>query len=172
MNVKNSAISIAECAVMTATLSLSKFALSFLPNFEIVTLLIFVYTAVFGLGKTIISIVAFILLDMAFYGAQIWVISYLLHFPFVSVLAFMLVRFKANELVTALSALFVTFLFGVQTTLLEHWAYNMNFWTRYLTGITFFITHICCNFVLVLVAVKPLVKALLPLKNKIEESKN
>lgn len=153
---------IAITAIMTATLSLGKFIFSWLAGFELVTTLLFVYSAVFGLLPTLLATIAFIGIDMAIYGAQIWVVMYLIHFPFVVLVGYLAAKFKANDFIVAIFAALATVAFSFQTTLIEHLSYGMNFWARFATGIPTFVINTASNFVLVLVAYKPLRKVLKP----------
>ena len=63
-------------AMMAAILFVAQVALSFIPNIELVTLLIMIYTLVMG-RKTIFAIYVFALLEGLFYGFGIWWIMYL-----------------------------------------------------------------------------------------------
>ena len=62
--------------LMTAILFIAQVALSFLPNIELVSLLIIVYTLVFG-PKVLYVIYAFAVLEGLLYGFSTWWITYL-----------------------------------------------------------------------------------------------
>lgn len=55
------------CGLLASMLLVTQVALSFLPNIEVVSLLVLVYTLVLG-RKTLIIIYAFALLEGIFYG--------------------------------------------------------------------------------------------------------
>lgn len=77
---KISAKDAAEIGIMSATLSAGKFALSFLPNIEIVTLLMILYTIYFG-KKAILSAFVFTALECMLWGFGLWVIMYMYIWP-------------------------------------------------------------------------------------------
>lgn len=67
---------IAEMGVMIAVLEAAKHALAFLPNVELVTLLIILYTLYFQ-EKICYVLSAFLLLEGVWYGIGIWWAMYL-----------------------------------------------------------------------------------------------
>ncbi len=62
--------------MLTGILFMGQVLLAFLPNVEIVTFLILLYTLVFG-RKVFIMIYTFVLLEGIFYGFGLWWINYL-----------------------------------------------------------------------------------------------
>lgn len=68
--------SIVLIGVMVATIETAKWAISFLMNVEIVTLLIILYTLFFG-KKVFFAIYSFVLIEGILYGFGIWWIMYL-----------------------------------------------------------------------------------------------
>ena len=67
---------VVKVAVMSALLTALKFALSFIPNVEVVTLLIMVYAAVFGAAYALPAVLVFCAVEVAIYGAGSWVVLY------------------------------------------------------------------------------------------------
>lgn len=67
---------IAVTGVMIATLEAAKQAMAVIPNVELVTLLIILYTLYFG-RQVFYAIAAFVLLEGCLYGFGIWWVSYL-----------------------------------------------------------------------------------------------
>ena len=82
---------IALVGVMTATLEAAKFILSFVPNVEIVTLLIILYTLVFG-KRIFYVIAAFLAMEGIQYGFGIWWLMYAYVWPLLAVLAYLFRR--------------------------------------------------------------------------------
>lgn len=81
------------CGVFAAVLLVVQVALAVLPNIELVSLLVIVYTLVFG-KKTIPIIYAFALLEGIIYGFGIWWVMYL----YVWTILYFIVRvFRKNE---------------------------------------------------------------------------
>lgn len=151
LNVKN----IALLGVMIAILEVAKNVLAFLPNVELVSLLIILYALY--LGKRVFLVVpAFVLIEGCIYGFGLWWIMYLYTWPLLAVLAML---FKKQESVWfwsilsgmfglfygALSAIPYLFLGGFQTA--------FSWW---IAGIPFDIIHCVSNFVLCLILFKPL----------------
>ncbi len=80
---KPGARDIALTGVMIATIEAAKLALSFLPNVELVTLLVILYTLTFG-RKIAYVIAAFLLLEGCLYGFGLWWIMYAYIWPLVA----------------------------------------------------------------------------------------
>lgn len=79
---------IALIGMMTAVIEVSKLALSFLPNIELVSFWIIMFTLFFG-RKIIYAIMAFLLIEIAIYGIQTWNIMYLYVWPLLALTAYL-----------------------------------------------------------------------------------
>lgn len=169
-----SAKSIATIALMSATLSAGKLAMSVLPNIEPVTLLIALYATVFGFAYVLPATAVFVLLDMFIYGVNTWVISYFIYWPLVA-FVFAFVNHKPkNRWINCLVAVLLTLFFGVLTSLVDVGLFMGafdNFWYRfgimYARGILFFALHVASNFALFLLCYTPLCKALCKVKKAV-----
>ena len=76
---------IAVIGMMTAMLEAVKIALQAVPNVELVTLLVILYTLYFG--KRIFAVIpAFILLEGTMYGFGVWWLMYLYVWPLLACL--------------------------------------------------------------------------------------
>ena len=71
---------IALIGMMTAVIEVSKLMMSFLPNIELVTFWIIMFTLFFG-PKVIYSIIVFILIEISIYGIHTWTIMYMYVWP-------------------------------------------------------------------------------------------
>lgn len=161
-------------AMFAATITGGKFALMALPNIEVVTLLIMLYTYTFGflmgLGATLI----FVVIETFLFSFNTWVISYLIHWPLVCILTGITKRLidKNKVIVPALIACIITALFGLLTSLVDTLVfttpdlYLKMFVATYVRGILFFITHIVSNTLVVGLGFLPLSKVLTRLKNQ------
>jgi len=175
---KNVALYVAITALFAALLTGGKMALAVIPNVEVVTILVAVFAYVWGLGYALPSIVAFIVVQMLFYGFNIWVLQYFIHWPLVAVVFALLGKANIKRvwvkivLPTAI-AVALTFTFGVMTSATDTFvsymggSFNFNFddyWYRfgvvYVRGISFYVTHLICNAVLFPVTFVPLTRAL------------
>lgn len=146
---------IALIGVMTATLEAGKYALSFIPNVEIVSLLVILYTLFFE-GKTIYAIFCFILLDGCIYGFGLWWIMYLYAWPLLSLVTSWFRKRGSCATYAILSGIFglcfgalcalpYLFIGGLKTAI-----------TWWIAGIPYDIIHCIGNFILCIVLFKPL----------------
>ena len=168
----DSAKIIALVGIMAATLECGKLALSFLPNIEVVTILLALYGYTFGIYGVMAAFV-FVCIEPLIYGFGTWVLSYFLYWPLVA-LVFMLfakLRIK-NRIIFTLTAIVLTAWFGVLTSLVDIGLFSGffdSFWERfciyYLRGSPFYIAQLACNTVLFLTLFKFLLARLERVKN-------
>ena len=168
-----SAKGIATIAVMSATLSAGKLAMSVLPNIEPVTILIALYATVFGLAFVLPATVVFIVLDVLMYGVNTWVVSYFIYWPLVAVVFSLVNKKQKGVWANVTTAVLLTLFFGVLTSLVDVGLFMGkfdNFWQRfgvlYARGIPFFAVHVVSNFALFLLCYMPLCKALAKAKKQ------
>ena len=76
---------VAYIGMMIATLEAAKLSLSFIPNVELVTFLLILYTLAFG-KKVLYAAFAFVGVECLIWGMGIWVIMYLYIWPLLCVL--------------------------------------------------------------------------------------
>ena len=84
---------VTQIGIMSAVLIAGKAALSFLPNVEIVTLLIIVYTLYFG-KKVFFSIFIFIILDCAVWGFNLWTVMYIYVWPLLAIMVLLFAKHR------------------------------------------------------------------------------
>lgn len=146
---------IALVGIMAATVECAKLALAFLPNVEVVTLLLALYGYVFGyLGFA--AAIVFVSIEPLIYGFNTWVVSYYLYWPLVSLVFMLLAKLKVkNRWILTLVAVILTAWFGVLTTLVDigllsgffdNFAYR--FAVYYARGAVFYAVQIACNAIL------------------------
>ncbi|MBP3665131.1 MAG: hypothetical protein J6J03_08235 [Tyzzerella sp.] len=151
LSVKN----IALLGVMIAILEVAKNVLAFLPNVELVTLLIILYTLHFG-KLTLFIVPAFILVEGCMYGFGLWWIMYAYIWPLLSLVT-MLFRKQDSVWFWAIFAGLYGLLFGPLcsiTYVITSGVHTTFSW--WVAGIPFDIIHCISNFVLCLVLFKPL----------------
>lgn len=154
---------IALIGIMTATLTASKMALAFLPNVEIVSLLIIVFTLTFGF-KIFYSIIIFICIETFIWGMGTWSIMYLYIWPLLALITYV---FRKQDSVWFWSI--VSGMFGLGFGALCSILYLIIGGVRtafawWISGIPLDIIHCISNFVLAMVLYKPLMAALRKLK--------
>lgn len=159
--------------MLSAILLVIQVTLSFIPNVELVSLLIIIYTLV--LKKKVFYIISiFIFLEGLFYGFGLWWINYL-YIWFILALVTMLLRKETSAIVWALVAGFFGLSFGALcsvpyffmgltsggleggfNTVLAYWV----------SGIIFDLVHGISNFLLTLTLFKPLYNLISHFYNK------
>ena len=149
------ALRVALVGIMAATVECGKLALASIPNVEVVTLLLGLYSYVFGwLG--ILAAVIFVCIEPLIWGFGTWVISYFIYWPTLALVFMMLGRIRVkNRLLLSGVAVLLTVLFGVLTSLVDVGLFSGafdNFFARfsiyYMRGVPFYVTQILCNAVL------------------------
>lgn len=159
-------------AIMSATLVAGKFALSFIPNVEIVTTLLIVYAFVFGLKDALPACMIFCTLDILLYPPSLDVIiSYYIYWDLLVIIVciFKLLGAK-KDYVYLIIGLVMTFIFGFITSFFTFLIFNIPFLPMYLAGIPFYAAQIASTLVFMLIGFSPLVKLLTKLKNNYNRS--
>jgi hypothetical protein len=146
---------IALVGIMAATVECGKLALSFLPNVEVVTLLLALYGYVFGLLGVVAALV-FVSIEPLIYGFNTWVVSYYLYWPLVSLVFMLFAKLKVkNRFILTAGAVLLTAWFGVLSTLVDlgilsgffdNFLYRFSIY--YARGAVFYIIQMACNAVL------------------------
>jgi len=137
----------------------AKVAMSFLPNIEPVSLFVMLFAVVFG-RKCIFPIYLYVLMEILFYGIQLWNINYLYVWAILALLAWLL-RKQDNPLVWALVSGVFGLLFGALCAPVYLFTggpgFALSWWV---SGIPFDVMHCAGNFVMALVLFEPLRKLL------------
>ena len=148
--------------MMVAVMEVSKLALSFLPNIELVSFWVILFTLFFR-WRILLAIPAFVLIEGLLYGINLWWISYLYAWPLLALAAWL---FRRQQSVLFWSILSGTFglLFGMFFAIpyVVIGAAGNGLWsglyagfTWWVAGIPYDITHGIGNFVLMLVLYSP-----------------
>ena len=157
-------------AAMTAVLEAAKFALNAIPNVELITLLLIVYTVVFGWKAALKSALLFAGIESLWWGISIWTITYFYVWPLLVLLAW-LTRGSTATIAKALLAGIFGLLFGLLCTLptlvTAGWNAAAAWW---IAGIPYDLIHGASNFILCLLLYQPLVKALGHIRNRTHAS--
>lgn len=159
---------VVKVAVMAALLTALKFALSFIPNVEVVTLLIMVYAAVFGAAYALPAVLVFCAAEAAIYGAGSWVILYFIYWPMLAAVSCLLFARRRNIFLAAAVAVVMSALFGVLSACCDtlYVAVGLyegdlaHYWLAYyVRGLYFDLVHVVSNFIVIAVLFKPLCAA-------------
>lgn len=141
--------------MMSAILLALQVMLSFIPNIELVSVLIIAFTLTFGY-KTLFIIYVFAILEGFIYGFGIWSISYLYIWTILFVVVTLLKRYHSPLTWAAVSGLYgLSFgaLTALTTLVISGPASALAYWVA---GIPFDLIHGMSNFIIALVLIKPL----------------
>ena len=156
---------ITRIALLSAILYVSKVALEFLPNVELVSLLTVLYTLVFG-KEAFLIVTVFNLFELIQWGFGTWWVSYLYVWPLLVLITLLLKKIIKEEfliwsVVSGLFGLIFGSLFAIVYLPVDP-AYALAYW---ISGLPWDVWHGVCNFVLMLVIGKPLYLLLQKIKN-------
>lgn len=146
---------IARMGMMAAVLEAAKYALSFLPNVELVTLLIILYTLCFG--KKVLPVIAvFVLLEGCLYGFGLWWVMYLYTWPLLAGATYLLRRQRSAWVFSVLAGAFGLMygaLCSIPYLFVGGPAAAFSWWVA---GIPYDIVHCVSNFILCSLLFRPL----------------
>ncbi len=161
---KMSTHKLTRIALLSAVLYVSKAVLEFLPNVELVSLLVLVYALVFG-REVFLIILVFNLFELIQWGFGIWWVSYLYTWPVLGLIVLALRRFVKEDfvvwgVVAGLFGLAFGAMFAAAWLPVDR-AYAISYWV---SGMPWDVAHCISNFVFVVFLGKPLYRVLLQLK--------
>lgn len=165
---------VALVGVMAATVECAKLALAFVPNVEVVTLFLALFSYVFGVLGLAAAFI-FVCIEPLIWGFGTWVVSYLIYWPTVSIVFFFLGKVKLkNRFAISLIASVLTFLFGVLTSLVDIGllsgffdSFFERFFIYYARGAVFYVVHVVSNAIIFFSLFKFLLGKLEKIKLKI-----
>ena len=158
---------IAQIGIIVAVIEVSKFALSSLPNIELTSFWLIMFTLYFG-WRIVAVVPVFILLEGAFYGIHLWWIMYLYAWPILVFLAWMLRKKASAPLLAIVSGTFGLcfgalcsipyFFIGLGTGGVSAGVRTAVTW--WIAGIPWDLIHCAGNFVIMLVLYTPVSRAM------------
>lgn len=155
---------IVKVAFMSALLTALKFALSFIPNVEVVTVLICVYASVFGIAYALPATLIFCAVEVAIYGVGSWVLLYFVYWPMLAVCASLLLK-GGRPLRAILLGAMGTFVFSLLSACCDTLfcigyfssADLAKYWVAYfMRGLPFLGIHVASNLVVFLLLYTPM----------------
>ena len=160
--------------MMAATVECGKLALAALPNIEVVSLFIALFSYAFGWAGVLAAFV-FVCIEPMIWGFGTWFLSYLIYWPLLAIVFLFLGRRNVkSRLVTTSVIVISTFLFGILTSLVDVGLFSgsfdrffYRFGVYYARGVVFYAVHLVSNLVLFLFAFPPLCALLLKIKSGI-----
>ena len=146
-------------AFLSALLVVSKEALSVIPNVEVVTLLLLVYTKLLGFKTSIYITIIFTTIQAIIYPPGLWIITYYIIWPILVLVATLLFKFNVNSGVIAIWAAVFGLGFGAVDSFLLSFVYGFQafipIWVR---GLPWDLVHGFSNYLTVLILYEPLRK--------------
>ncbi len=158
---------IALIGMMSAVMITAQVALSFLPNIELVSLLIILYTLVFG-WRVLYILYVFVAAEGLIYGLGLWFINYLYVWTILFVLVLLLRRLNSTFLWAIISGLYgLSFgaLCSIPYFITGGVASGFAYWAQ---GIPFDLMHCAGNFIVTLILFHPLYSLLLHIKKRMD----
>ena len=161
----------ATVGMMAATVECAKLALAALPNIEAVSLLISLFSYVFGWAGVLAALV-FVCIEPLIWGMGTWFVSYIIYWPTLSLVFLFLGKIKLkNRFIITGTAVILTFLFGILTSLVDIGLFSgsyerffFRFGIYYARGIAFYAVHILSNLLIFLLLFVPLSRLLKKIK--------
>lgn len=155
-------------ALLAAILYVSKAVLEFLPNVELVSLLVILYTIAFG-AEALVIVTVFNGFELLQWGFGTWWVTYLYAWPLLCLIVLALRKvlkedFTLWAVVSGGFGLIFGSLFAIAYIPISP-SYALNYW---IAGLLWDVWHAVCNFVLMLVLGKPVYRVLKMLKQKTE----
>lgn len=152
---------ITRIALLSAVLYIAKVALEFLPNVELISFLIIIYTLVFG-AEALLIVTIFNLFELIQWGFGIWWVSYLYVWPLLVLITMFIKKLliagghtKEEFVLWAVVSGSFGLLFGslfAMAYLPVNPAYALSYW---ISGLPWDVWHGISNFVIMLFAGKP-----------------
>lgn len=149
--------------MMVAVIEVSKQALAFVPNVELTSFWVIMFSLYFG-NKIFFVIPVFILIEGAIYGVQLWWIMYLYAWPLLAILARLFRKMESALSWAVLSGAFgLSFgaLCAIPYIILSGPQVALAWWVA---GIPWDIVHCIGNFVIMLVLYHPMTRVMKMLK--------
>lgn len=141
--------------MMVAMLEAVKLSLAVIPNVELVSLLIILFTLFFG-PKIVYVLAVFVLLEGVMYGFGVWWIMYLYVWPLLALITWRLRKQESVWCFATLSGVF-GLLFGAMCSIpyffIGGWKMGVSWW---IAGIPYDIIHGVSNFIICMVLFVPL----------------
>lgn len=161
---QNNVRQLARLGLMVAVLEVSKLALAAIPNIELVSFWVILFTLWIG-WRSLYAIYGFVLLEGILYGVHFWWIAYLYVWTILAALTQLLRKQTAPLFWAILSGLFGLF-FGALCAIPYAAAGILNggLWNGFLAGFSWWIAgipydllHCVGNFIIMLILYKPVI---------------
>lgn len=155
---------ITRIALLSAVLYVSKAALEFLPNVELVSFLTVIFTLVFG-AETFFIVTVFNMFELIQWGFGVWWVSYLYVWPLLCLITLLFKKLFQEEfilwaIVSGSFGLIFGSLFAIAYIPVSP-SYALSYW---ISGMPWDVWHGACNFVIMLIIGRPVYTILKKIK--------
>lgn len=145
-------------SLLSALLFIGQVGMSFVPNIEVVSLLVYIYTQIYR-KKAFLIIYVFVFLEGCVYGFGIWWLSYLYLWSFLALIVLLMKKRETPLILTAVILAAYGLIFGALCSipyfLSGGWAAGFSYWVA---GIPMDLVHCIGNAVVALLFYKPIHK--------------
>lgn len=142
-------------ALLSAILIIGQAGMSYLPNIEIVSLLIYIYTQIFQ-KKVFLIIYVFVFIEGCIYGFGLWWFGYLYIWSILAVVVLLQKKKRTSTLMTSIIlgayGLAFGFLYSLPYFFAGGWAAGFSYWV---SGIPFDLLHCAGNIAVSLILYVP-----------------
>ena len=141
--------------VLGALTFAAKYVMSALPNIEPVSLMVMLFAVVFG-RKCLYPIYLYVMMEILFYGINLWNLNYLYIWAILAAAAYVLRRMEHPlgwAILSGTFGLLFGALCGIVDVFIGGFSYAVAKWV---SGIPFDISHCIGNFVIALLLFKPM----------------
>lgn len=153
----NSIARIIKIGLLAAILNVAQVTLAFLPNIEIVTLLIIIFALNYKLSDTILIVVVFSTIQWLIYGFHTWAIMYYVIFSLYAIIVYTLKKHINDCYKCALLSAFFGLIFGSLHAIPYLFLGGINSMIAYIiNGLLFDLVHSYGNYVAALILFNPI----------------
>ncbi len=153
---KVNTMELVSMALLSAILLIGQVSMSYLPNIEIVSLLVYIYTQIYR-KKAFLIIYVFVFLEGCIYGFGLWWFGYLYIWSILALSVLLSKKQQTSVVTTSIIlgayGLSFGFLYSIPYFFAGGWAAGFSYW---ISGIPFDLLHCGGNIALSLVCYKPL----------------
>lgn len=158
--VKSTAYEVTIIAILAAILEVGKVLLNSIPNVELVSFLLIMFTLRFGIKRAMAASVVFTLVELFYWGFHIWVVFYIYAWPLLVLLTHLMRKVDSAILFALFSGAY-GFAFGALSSIIIIFTSGFKAAAAWwVAGLSYDVVHAIGNFVIMLVLYRPIRKAL------------
>lgn len=152
--------------ICAAILVISKEFLAFLPNVELVTFLLIMYTIHFTLTSSLLICIVFCFVQIILYGIGMWTLPYFIVWPLFVLLTYSIKTKLISDHLCALYSAILGFVFGFLMSIPYFMISIKTGWIYYLKGLPYDFIHLFSNYIIMLLLYDSIKKVFVYLENR------